>query len=217
MIKLPPFDKNLGRDIKIIDIKGHKPTHASVLLLWYAKPTIDIKTVCELGSGTGFVSLGLSKLYNLKVVGIEKERVFFENAIDSKKLNGNLDVNFLNIDVEEVKKHLLPESFDMVVFNPPYHFSSDSPNHFRKITRRGNLSLIEKFIKSAFFLLKNKGTFVCVVSPYILPSFISLLVENRLMPQQMCIAYGKKAELVLLRGKKNGGEHLEIDNPVFLK
>ena len=217
MIKFPPFDKNLGKEIKVIDIEGHKPTHASALLLWYSMPTSDIKKACELGSGTGFVSLGLSKLYNLKVVGIEKERVFYENAIKSKKLNDSLDVEFLNMDVGDVKKYLLPESFDMVVFNPPYHFSSDSPNHFRKISRKGNFSLLEKFIKASFFLLKNKGTFVCVVSPYVLPSFISLLVKNKLMPQQMCIAYGKKAELVLIRGKKNGGEHLEIDRPIFLK
>lgn len=217
MVKLPPFDKNLGRDIKILDVEGHKPTHASVLLLWYSLPTSDIKRACELGSGTGFVSFGLSKLYGLKVVGIEKEKSFYENAVKSKELNQNLEVEFLNIDVEEVRKNLPPESFDMIVFNPPYHFSSDSTNYFRKVSRKGSYSLLEKFIKAAFYLLKNKGTFVCVISPYILPSFISLLIENKLIPQQMCVAYGKKAELVLIRGKKNGGEHLEIDNPVYLK
>ncbi|MDK2885990.1 MAG: tRNA1Val (adenine37-N6)-methyltransferase [Thermosipho sp. (in: thermotogales)] len=217
MIKLPPFNKNLGRDIKILDIEGHKPTHASVLLLWYSLPTSDIKSACELGSGTGFVSFGLAKLYGLKVVGIEKEKSFYENAVKSKELNESLDVEFLNMDVENVRENLAPESFDMVVFNPPYHFYSDSTNHFRKISRKGSHFLLEKFIKAAFFLLKNRGTFVCVISPYILPSFMTLLTENKLMPQQMCVAYGKKAELVLIRGKKNGGEHLEIDNPLYLK
>ncbi|SHH46397.1 tRNA1(Val) (adenine(37)-N6)-methyltransferase [Thermosipho atlanticus] len=217
MIKLPPFDKNLGREIKTVDIDGHKPTHASVLLLWYSKPTSDVKKVCELGAGTGFVTFGLSKLYGLKVIGIEKERDFYERALKGKVLNENLDVEFFNIDVEEVKNKFSPESFDMVVFNPPFHPSSDSPNKYRKISRKGDITLLKKFVKSAFYLLKNKGTFVSIASPYKLPSFISILVNSRLVPQQMCIAYGKKAELVLIRGKKNGGEHLEIDDPVFLK
>ncbi|MBO8161479.1 MAG: methyltransferase [Thermosipho sp. (in: Bacteria)] len=217
MIKFPPFDKDLGKDIKTVDIEGHKPTHASILLLWYSKPTSDIKNVCEIGSGTGFVSFGLSKYYNLKVVGIEKEKEFYDRALIGIELNNISNVEFVNCDVAQVKKYFKPESFDMVVFNPPYHFNSKSPNKYREASRKADKELIDNFISGASYILRNRGTFVCVVAPYRLVTFLTKLREKKLMPQQMCLAYGKKAELVLIRGRKNGGEHLEIDPPVYLK
>ncbi|MBT1247214.1 MULTISPECIES: methyltransferase [unclassified Thermosipho (in: thermotogales)] len=216
MIKLPPFDKNFGKEIKTIDIEGHKPTHASVLLLWYSKPTKNVKKVCELGSGTGFVSFGLEKYYKLEVLGIEILKELYDNALKAISINKAEKVNFMNIDVKDVKKNLKAESFDMVVFNPPFHFSSTSDKIIREKSRKGSLSILQDFVVSASFLLKNKGLFVTVISPYVLPVFMNLLASNKLTPQQMCIAYGKKAELVLIRGRKNGGNHLEIDSPVFL-
>lgn len=215
MIKLPPFDKNLGRDIKTIDIDGHKPTHASVFLLWYSLPTRDIKNVCELGSGTGFVSFGLSKYYNLKVTGIEVQEELFNASVKAIELNNVYNVDFFNLDLKDVKNHFSAESFDMVVFNPPYHFSSSSENKIREISRKSSQELLEIFISSASFLLRNRGTFVTVVATYIFPLLNNILLKYRLTPQQMCIAYGKKAELIAIRGRKNGGMHFEIDRPVY--
>ncbi|ABR30200.1 methyltransferase [Thermosipho melanesiensis] len=216
MIKLPPFDKNLGKDIKTIDIDGHKPTHASVLLLWYSKPTKDIKKACELGTGTGFVSFGLEKYYSLEVVGVEVIKELYTNAKKAIELNNSKKVSFFNIDVREIKKQFVAENFDMVVFNPPFHFSSSSNKKIREISRKASNELLESFVKAASYLLRNKGTFVTIISPYILSVYFTILSKNKLNPQQMCIAYGKKGKLVLLRGKKNGGIHLEIDLPVFL-
>lgn len=52
-------------------IPYHRPTHASAFLVWYAKPTRNVKNVVELGSGTGIVALALAKLYNVRVDGVE--------------------------------------------------------------------------------------------------------------------------------------------------
>ncbi|QTA38194.1 methyltransferase domain-containing protein [Thermosipho ferrireducens] len=216
MIKLPPFDKNLGRNIKVIDFPGHKPTHASVLLLWYSKPTSDVKNVVELGSGTGFVTFGLKILYNLKVTGIEKEKELVEAANAGIKMNRLNNINFLNEDVKNIKKRMLPEQFDMVIFNPPYHLGPASNNYLRKTARTANKETLKNFVETASYLLRNRGTFVTIIAPYRLPDYFQTLQKFKLIPQQMCIAYGKKAELVLIRGRKNGGAHLEIDQPVFL-
>lgn len=215
MIKLPPFNKDFGKEIRTIDIEGHKPTHASVFLLWYSKPTSDIKNACELGSGTGFVTFGLSKYYGLNSTGVELQKELYENSLKAIKLNNLNNVKFFNLDVKNIKEYFKAESFDMVVFNPPYHLSSNSPNIIRRVTRKGSNELLESFVSAAAYLLRNRGTFVSVISPYVLPLFNFLLLKYKLTPQQMCIGYSKKAELVAIRGRKNGGLHLEIDKPIF--
>lgn len=69
------FDPDIIRCVEIVDAgPQQRPTHASSLLVWYAKPSKDVRNVLELGSGVGTVSFALAKLYNVQVVGVEKKR-----------------------------------------------------------------------------------------------------------------------------------------------
>ncbi len=218
MIEFGEFNSDILREIKTLDHEKHKPTHASALLVWYSKPTKNIKTVVELGSGTGIVSFTLAKLYGLQVDGIELQKELFELSLKGIQLNELSEkVRFYNLDVRDVKKHFKAEIYDMVVSNVPFHIGKESADQVRKTTRSGSTELIESFVDSASYLLKNKGEFVFVLSPKILVPFMNILTSKRLNPQYMCIFLGKEngdAKLVLLRGKKNGGTHLTIHTVV---
>ncbi|MEJ5256919.1 MAG: Rossmann-like fold-containing protein [Fervidobacterium sp.] len=211
------FSSEILRGIETIDLPTHRPTHASAFLVWYSKPTADVKRVVELGSGTGIVAFALAKLYNLYVEGIEVQKELFDLAVDGIKINGLEDkVVFRNIDVRDIRSNYNTETFDMVVSNLPFHIGKESPNKIRKISRNADYDLLKDFIHGASYLIRNKGTFVFAFSPKILVEMITLLEKQRLIVQRMCFLHGtpeKEAKLVVVRGKKNGGKHLIVDPP----
>ncbi|MFN6991675.1 MAG: tRNA1(Val) (adenine(37)-N6)-methyltransferase [Fervidobacterium sp.] len=209
------FSTEIIRDIKTIDIESHKPTHASAFLVWYSKPTVDVKRVMELGSGTGIVAFSLAKLYNLHVEGIELQKELVDLAskgIELNELSGK--VKFYCMDVRNVKNVFQPESYDMVVSNMPFHIGKESPDQVRKLSRNATLELISSFVEATAYLLRNKGTFVYVTSPKMLIYLLEKLSYKSLITQKMAVFYGshsKPAKLVALRGKKNGGYDLTIE------
>jgi len=98
------FSTQIITGIKTVDTQSHKPTHASAFLVWYSKPTSDVKSVVELGSGTGIVAFSLAKLYNVDVVGVELQEELYKLSLEGRSLN-NLDerVQFVNADVRNIK------------------------------------------------------------------------------------------------------------------
>jgi len=216
-MRIERFSTDILRQIQTIDLPTHKPTHASAFLVWYSKPTSAIEHVVELGSGTGMVAFALAKLYNLRVEGIEIQKELYEHALDGAKLNGVEDrVSFNNVDVRDVRKHYKAETFDMVVSNFPFNIGKESQDKIRKITRNADFQLIEDFISAGAYLLKNRGTFVFVFTPVIFLKVVKLLSKHNLTIQRMCFLHGtpeKEAKLMVIRGKKNGGQNLIVDPP----
>ncbi|PLV56809.1 tRNA1(Val) (adenine(37)-N6)-methyltransferase [Thermotoga sp. SG1] len=213
------FDPDIIRCVEIVDAgPHHRPTHASSLLVWYAKPGKGVKRVLELGSGVGTVGFALAKLYDVEVVGVEKEKKLYEKAVQGISLNGlEGRVSFVNVSVENCS--FPPESFDMVVSNPPHHTKVKSPYPLRSSTRNLEKSDIESFVRATFRFLKNGGTAVYVLSPENLMDWLEKFILYRLEPKRMCFVHGKidrTATLVLLRLKKNGKRGLVVDPPVIL-
>jgi len=213
------FDPDIIRCVEIVDAgPHHRPTHASSLLVWYAKPGKGVKRVLELGSGVGTVGFALAKLYGVEVVGVEKEKELYEKAVQGISLNGlEGKVSFVNASVEDCS--FPPESFDMVVSNPPHYTKVKSPYPLRSSTRSLEKSDIESFVKTTFRFLKNGGMAVYVLSPENLMDWLERFISYRLEPKRMCFVHGKidrTATLVLLRLKKNGKRGLVVDPPVVL-
>ncbi len=213
------FDPDIIRCVELVDAgPHHRPTHASSLLVWYANPGKKVKRVLELGSGTGVVAFAMAKVYGVEVIGVEKETEFFERAIQGIRLNGlEGKVSFLNTSVDELD--LPPESFDMVVSNPPHHLKAESPHPFRRETRTLQRVDMEKFVEATFKFLKNGGTAVYVLSPENLMDWLERFSKFRLEPKRLCFVHGKidkVSSLVLIKLRKNGKRGLVVDPPVIL-
>lgn len=218
------FDADILRTLNLEFCSDEsKTTHATSLLLWFSKPKITCKKVAELGCGVGTISIGLAKMYNLRVLGIDIEKSFIECAKRNARENMVDDfVEFLIEDVANISKYTeLREKFDMVVFNPPHHFENrESSKKLRRTVRSSSWNKFEYFLRATFFLLRNKGDFSCVVTPRYLIRILKMLEQTKLQPKEICIVHGKrskKAELILIRGQKNGGEDLKILPPIFLE
>ncbi len=205
------------RSIEMVDVpKNARPTHASALLLWYSKPSSDVRTVVELGSGSGIVSIGVAKLYNRKVVGVEIDENLVELAEKSAHLN-NVEVDFIASDIEKVREIFKAESFDMVISNPPHHVGKvQSYDEIRRRSRSASIETVSVFCDAIFYLLRNRGEFVLVLSPESLMIWIDQLLKRNLQIKRMVFFHPKdKAELVALRGRKNAKPGLIVDPPIL--
>ncbi|AEH51344.1 tRNA1(Val) (adenine(37)-N6)-methyltransferase [Pseudothermotoga thermarum] len=220
---MKPFNENLFEGLFIADAgKSYNVTHATVVLAWSSTPNKKVGKIVELGCATGAVAAYLAKNFNVQVVGVEKEKYLAELAQETVKRNNLSDkVKIYNISCCDVKKYLPCESFDMVVANPPHNLSHvPSPDEIRRKTRTADLSTVEEFVDATFYLLRNRGYFVYVLSPNHLTFWLERFLERKLQPKTLIPVYGEKtrsAVLVVLKGVKNGGIGLKIEPPLILK
>ncbi len=217
------FDERIFENLFIPDAgKSYGVTHATTILAYHSAPNKKVKNIVELGCATGAVSAYLASTYQVEVFAIEKDEYLANLALRTvEKNNLSEKVHVYNVSCAEVEKVLPRESFDMVVANPPHYLSHvPSPDELRRKTRSGDFSTVEEFIEATFYLLRNKGYFVYVLSPTHLMLWIQNFLVRNLQPKIFIPVYGeasRSAVLVVLKGVKNGGFGLKIEPPLILK
>lgn len=218
------FLKNLS--IKICSLhESNRVNHASVLLLWNSKPPKRVKQFIEIGCGSGFVSFGLAKLYDLKGIGIDIQNELKKSFEEGACLNGVADqLCFLGMDVSDTRQQFKPESYDMCVFNPPHYISGrgeQARDKLRDLSRAADDSLFECYSNSIAYLLKTRGLFSCVIAPNNLEEWIQSFMHYQLFVKEIIPVYGNPqndAQLLLIRGIKNSkSSFVKFKPAVFLK
>ena len=91
---------------------------ADLVYTAYMQGDIEEKEVVDLGTGTGILAIGASKIDG-KVTAVEKDSDALEIARENAE-SARTDIKFVEEDVEKVS-----ESFDTVVMNPPFSVHSD--------------------------------------------------------------------------------------------
>jgi len=197
--------------------------HATVLLLWYARPSKKIRHFVELGCATGYITFGISKFYSISGTGVDIKQVMEAPFAEGACINGVEEyVNFVNCDISELEKHFEHAKEDMVVFNPP-HYEQDRGRKYgqdsRKTARAGGSDIYEKYAAAVNYLLKNRGQFYFVISAHNLTEWTNAFETKRLIIKRLKPVYGKSdnAQLVLIYGVKNANRgFLKLEKPVFL-
>ena len=196
----------------------------SVLISDFAKDMRKGSTVLDLGTGTGIISILLSKKQdNLKIYGIEIQEDVAEMASRSVRLNNLQDsISIINDNLKNLGNHFQPNSIDVIVTNPPYKKNNTGLKNddYRNLVSRHEIECtLEDIISISKKLLKDKGEIYMINRAERLVDIVSCMRNYKLEPKVIRFVHSKQNEkpnLVLIKAVKNAGEFLKIEKPLVV-
>lgn len=196
----------------------------SVLLSDFAKNIKNNSTIVDIGTGTGIISILLSKKCNLsKIYGVEIQNEVADMAKRSVLLNKLEDkIEIINDNIKNINNYLLNNTIDAIVTNPPYKKISTGKTNLEEnklISRHEIECNLEEILKISSKLLKPKGEFYMVHRTERLGEIIYKLKQNKLEPKQIRLIHSnieKESKMVLIRAVKGGNEFVKVDKPLVI-
>lgn len=187
----------------------------------------DVKkggTVLDLGTGTGIIAVLLAGKTQAKMVyGLEIQPEMAEMAMRSAELNGLEDkLRFICGDLRNSLEYFKPSSFDVVVSNPPYMKRGSgliNPSDTKAISRHEIMCSLEDVVAAASRLLVPGGQFAMVHRPDRLADIIWLMRKYSIEPKYLRFVHPspyKKANLLLIKGARNGNPQLKMLEPLYV-
>ena len=172
----------------------YNPTSDAVWLAAFVHTAAKIKTVLDVGVGTGGVSLCLmTHLPDIEVTGIDISDEMLEICKTNAELN-NKNIKLMN---QDILKWSTTERFDLVVTNPPYFWGTPA-----KHNAHHNIDL-RNWIKHSGARVTSNGYFCTIVDSNCAADVISCLHDKSFGEIQIFPLFTTKpfAERVLIRAK----------------
>jgi tRNA1Val (adenine37-N6)-methyltransferase len=203
--------------------RGYRFSLDSLLLSQFfsAKPkTANI----DLGCGSGIIMLILaSRFPQTTWTGVEIQEDLAALAQKNVQLNG-LDsrIKILCDDARAIKRILPANSFDAVVFNPPYRKLKSgmiNPQLEKAIARHEIKGSLKDFLQAAQYLLKPGGRVFTIYPAKRLAELVSLFRSYSVEPKRLKLVfsnYFSEAEFVLAEGRTRSREELKIEQPLYI-
>lgn len=196
----------------------------SVLLSDFAKNIKKNAKVIDIGTGTGIISILLSKKANLsKIYGIEIQDEVADMAKRSVYLNNlNDKIEIINTNIKDIFNILNPNEFDVIVTNPPYmKMNTGAINEEKKklISRHEVECTLEDIIRISYKLLKSNGEFYMVHRAERIVDILFYLRQYKIEPKILRFIQpnlNKEPNLVLIKAVKNAGYQLNIKKPLIV-
>lgn len=187
----------------------------------------DIKKgdeVIDLGTGTGIISILIAGKTEAKsVTGLEIQEEMAEMAQRSVKLNNIEDrVKIVCGDIKESVEMFGASKFNVVVTNPPYMNQGGgllNISDTKAISRHEIKCTLEDVIKASSKLLVPGGRFAMVHRPDRLVDIVWLMRKYSIEPKYLQFVHPsprKKANLLLIKGARQGGVQLKMMEPLYV-
>lgn len=206
-------------DIKMIHVdKSYTFGVDSIILLDFARMKKN-KTLVDIGSGSGILSLGANSYYDLKKVYAieiqeEKAKLFKENL----KLNGIYNIEIINEDLNKVS--LGTNAVDYIITNPPYYKITDNIGNKSEeflISRQEKYLNLENIFDFTNKTLKDRGKLFMIHKP---ERIVEIFKESgNLKPKRIKFVqstYDKKPQFILVEFVKNANDGLKIEDPLII-
>lgn len=179
-----------------------------------------VKTVLDIGTGTGIIPILISEKNIEKIYGIEIQSNIADMAERSIKLN-NLGekISIINTDIKKFKNDF---KVDMIVSNPPYMKVDEgkiSENIEKAISRHELKLTFEEFISSAKKILKSGGSINIIHRIKRFEEVMNILKNNNFNIKRIRIVYsklGKDAILFMVEAIKDRKCDIVIKEPIYL-
>lgn len=206
-------------DIKMIHVdKSYTFGVDSIILLDFARMKKN-KTLADIGSGSGILSLGANSYYDLeKVYAIEiqkeKAKLVKENLI----LNKISNIEIINEDLNKV--NLGTNTLDYIITNPPYYKITDNignKNEEFLISRQEKYLSLTNIFDFANKTLKDRGKMFMIHKP---ERMVEIFKESgNLKPKRIKFVhstYDKKPQFILIEFVKNANDGIKIEDPLII-
>jgi tRNA1(Val) A37 N6-methylase TrmN6 len=211
-----------GTDLKLIQkIDGTAFAIDTLLLANFVRFTPDMQTAADLGSGSGILAFLVKYRHSgLAITGYELQEDLVELSQRNCHLNKQFDnLSFEKLDVRDIPAHILPETCDLVVSNPPYFAAGSGrlPVRPGRASARHELNgTLKDFIEAASYLLPYGGRF-CFITPssrfyevleYFKPCNFGLRRLQFVLPKE-----GEQSHLALIEVERFfNGKHQPLPN-----
>lgn len=217
-------DDILGGRIQVLQKKkGYRFSIDAILLAHFVGPGPS-GHILDLGTGSGIIGLLLFYFRpGSRVVGLEIQSELADMAKRTLSLNKIPDgLTILEGDIRRIKENLPGQSFDIVVFNPPYRRIASgriNPDSQKARARHELLGALDDFLQAAAFVLKPGGRVYIVYPVRRMVSLISRMRQVRLEPKRCRVVYSSlesRGEFILVEGIAGGREELAMAPPLCI-
>lgn len=212
------------RDIKVYQNKNGYRFSVDALLLYSFVNVKRAENIADLGTGSGIIGLLLARKYSdAKMLLVELQESLYNLAEKNILLNGLEDrVKVMLADIKDMRKIVLPRSYDLVVSNPPFRKPTTGRLSLgeEKAVARHELRLkLADLAGTASHLLKARGRFCMIFHPERLPEVIDTFRRNRLEPKRVRFVHNDihaTSKIVLIEAVKDGQAGIKIEKPLFM-
>lgn len=204
---------------------GFRSGHDAVLLAAAAQPPQD-GHIAELGSGAGVAALCFAaRRTDAHVTGIELNEemlVLAQNNAEANHLGARAHFKQGDITGPFSDMHLVANSFDEVIANPPYYRQGEVPDmaHAGKAQAHiGQAGTLDSWVKCACALTRAKGHVTLVHRADALAQLLTVMQKRlgdlRVLPIQP--KPGRAATRVLVRGRRDARAPVTLLPPLVLQ
>ncbi len=180
--------------------------------------------IVDLGTGCGVIPLILAhRQLGKKITGLEIQPTLARIAWENVRINKMEEkIRIITGDIKKVAEYLPSEETNLVVSNPPYRKVKTgrvNPNEEKARARHELLGSLEDVLVAAKYLLKTGGRLVVVYPAFRLAHLSERMVSHGYAPKKLTVIFsapGENAQLVVMEGRKGGGEELHVVPPFFI-
>jgi tRNA1Val (adenine37-N6)-methyltransferase len=189
-----------GTPLRLIQkIDGTAFAIDTLLLADFIRLPASAITVADLGSGSGILCFLLSyRRASLQCTGFEIQEEYHRLALRNQELHPeSRQIAFEQMDIRDIPSRLLPESFDLVVANPPYYpkGSGRIPEHpGRALARHELAGTLADFVAAAAYLLSYGSTLNLVIPAGRIHELFALLKEHQFGMRRLQFVIPKEGE-----------------------
>lgn len=221
MGKEETVDAILGGQLKVIQkTKGYRFSVDAILLAHFVYVKKN-DLVLDIGAGSGVMSMIVAHRWPCgKVIGLEIQEELVEMARRSVSLNGlESRVDIRQGDAGKIRDLFDRESFDVVIFNPPYRKLKSgriNPDFQKSMARHEISGSLGEFLAASAYVLKPSGRAYIIYPATRIVDICSRMRGTSIEPKRIQIVHShahRRGEFVLVEGIKGGREEVEILPP----
>ncbi|QMU66729.1 MAG: methyltransferase [Flavobacteriaceae bacterium] len=169
------------------------------------------KTILDIGSGTGVITLMLAqRCSNAIVNAVEIDKKAYQQSVENfKRSNWSHRLFCYHSAFQDFTQKMVKEAYDLIISNPPFYSDAYETKDTARNKARFTSSLsFRELITRATNLLSATGKFAVILPYKEEQRFIASALENKLFPNKVCSVKGtpysrtKRSLLEFSFGKK---------------